>query len=164
MTVRFITDEHIARALIAGLQRVSDDIDIVRVQDVGLRTMDDLAILHWQLTTIECSLPTTSGPFRSSPTDESRRACPCPESSSFQRRWPLGAVIDELALISGATDTREWSDRVLYLPTPLSLHVGGQRVGHPKNDGSSRSVNEPARHVVRFAGTDSAISQFDDHP
>lgn len=30
-----------------GLQRRVDGIDIVRVQDVGLRTMDDPAILQW---------------------------------------------------------------------------------------------------------------------
>ncbi|MGL5825744.1 MAG: hypothetical protein ACRCZD_04880 [Phycicoccus sp.] len=46
MTVRFVADEHIVRALITGLRRESDDIDIVRVQDVGLRTMDDPTILQ----------------------------------------------------------------------------------------------------------------------
>lgn len=36
-----------ARALIVGLRRESEEIDIVRVHDVGLRTMDDPTILQW---------------------------------------------------------------------------------------------------------------------
>ena len=47
MTVRFVTDEHIARALVVGLRREFEEVDIVRVQDVGLRTMDDPTILQW---------------------------------------------------------------------------------------------------------------------
>lgn len=47
MTVSFVTDEHIARALIVGLRRAYAAIDIVRVQDVGLRTADDPTILQW---------------------------------------------------------------------------------------------------------------------
>jgi hypothetical protein len=35
MTVRFVADEHIARALIVGLRRAFEEIDIVRVHDVG---------------------------------------------------------------------------------------------------------------------------------
>lgn len=47
MTPRFLADENIDLALVLGLQRRVDDIDIVRVQDVGLRTADDPEILRW---------------------------------------------------------------------------------------------------------------------
>jgi hypothetical protein len=38
---RFLADENIDADLVLGLQRRVEGIDIVRVQDVGLRTMDD---------------------------------------------------------------------------------------------------------------------------
>lgn len=47
MSPRFLTDENIDPDLVLGLQRRVDGIDIVRVQDVGLCTSDDLTILQW---------------------------------------------------------------------------------------------------------------------
>jgi hypothetical protein len=43
----FLADENIGRDLVTGLLRRRPDIDIVRVQDVGLRTAIDSAILAW---------------------------------------------------------------------------------------------------------------------
>ena len=47
MTPRFLADENIDPDLVAGLQRRVGDVDIVRVQDVGLRTAGDFEILQW---------------------------------------------------------------------------------------------------------------------
>lgn len=47
MSPRFLADENIDPDLVLGLQRRVDGIDIVRVQDVGLRTLDDPTILQW---------------------------------------------------------------------------------------------------------------------
>jgi predicted nuclease of predicted toxin-antitoxin system len=44
---RFLADENIDPDLVLGLQRRADGIDIVRVQEVGLRTLDDPTILQW---------------------------------------------------------------------------------------------------------------------
>src|SRR5665811_2455340 len=42
-----IRDRNIDPDLVLGLQRRVDGIDIVRVQEVGLRTVDDPTILQW---------------------------------------------------------------------------------------------------------------------
>ncbi len=47
MSVRFLADENLNREIVTGLLRLVEDIDIVRVQDVGLRTVDDPVILQW---------------------------------------------------------------------------------------------------------------------
>lgn len=47
MRPRFLADENIDQDLVFGLRRRVDDADIVRVQDVGLRTVDDPQILQW---------------------------------------------------------------------------------------------------------------------
>jgi len=47
VTPRFLADENIDQDLILGLKRRIDGIDIVRVQDVGLRTLDDPTVLQW---------------------------------------------------------------------------------------------------------------------
>lgn len=47
MTPRFLADENIDPDLVLGLRRRIDDVDFLRVQDVGLRTLGDLEILRW---------------------------------------------------------------------------------------------------------------------
>ncbi len=47
MRPRFLADENIDSDLVLGVRRRVDDIDILRVQDVGLRTLGDLEILQW---------------------------------------------------------------------------------------------------------------------
>ena len=45
--VKLLTDEHVDTRLIRGLLRREPGLDIMRVQDVGLRTKEDAAILAW---------------------------------------------------------------------------------------------------------------------
>jgi len=48
--LRFVTDEDFTRAIVRGVLRARPDIDIVRVQDVGLRTQEDTVVLNWAAT------------------------------------------------------------------------------------------------------------------
>lgn len=47
MSPRFLADENIDPALVLGLKRRIGGIDLVRVQDVGLRGSDHPTILQW---------------------------------------------------------------------------------------------------------------------
>ncbi len=47
MTIRFVTDENFKGAITRGLIRQKPSLDIVRVQDVGLRQASDPVILEW---------------------------------------------------------------------------------------------------------------------
>ncbi|MFV0315350.1 MAG: DUF5615 family PIN-like protein [Microthrixaceae bacterium] len=47
MTVRFLADENFNRKIVVGLQRRIEDLDLVRVQDVSLRTAEDPEVLEW---------------------------------------------------------------------------------------------------------------------
>lgn len=40
-------DENLNNKLVRGVQRLSRQVDIVRVQDTGLRGADDPAVLAW---------------------------------------------------------------------------------------------------------------------
>ena len=48
--LRFVADEDFTRAIVRGVLRTRSDIEIVRVQDVGLRTQDDAIVLNWAAT------------------------------------------------------------------------------------------------------------------
>jgi predicted nuclease of predicted toxin-antitoxin system len=43
--IRFAADENLNRKLVTGLQRRTQRLDIVRVQDAGLRGADDPTVL-----------------------------------------------------------------------------------------------------------------------
>ncbi len=45
--MKFLADENFDNTIIRGLLRRQADIDIVRVQDVGLSGKDDPAVLEW---------------------------------------------------------------------------------------------------------------------
>ncbi len=47
MSPRFLADENVDPDLVSGLQRRIGEVDVVRVQDVGLRTADDSEVLQW---------------------------------------------------------------------------------------------------------------------
>lgn len=116
MTVRFVTDEHIARALIAGLQRDYDNIDIVRVQDVGLRTLDDPTILQWAADQGRVLI---THDIRTMPDFANQRVAtglPMPGVFVVPTVMPIGVAIHELSLVAAASDPDEWANRVVYLP------------------------------------------------
>ena len=48
--LRFVADEDFTRTIVHGVLRTRSDIEIVRVQDVGLRTQDDTIVLNWAAT------------------------------------------------------------------------------------------------------------------
>src|SRR2546421_11960978 len=45
--IRLLIDENIAGAVVRGVRSRLADLDLVRVQDVGLRTATDEVILEW---------------------------------------------------------------------------------------------------------------------
>ena len=53
--LRFVADEDFTRAIVRSVLRARSDIDIVRVQDVGLRTQEDAVVLNWAARKDACS-------------------------------------------------------------------------------------------------------------
>lgn len=45
--IKLLTDEHISKRLVRGLLLREPELDVLRMQDVGLRTEDDDIILAW---------------------------------------------------------------------------------------------------------------------
>lgn len=116
MTVRFLADENIGSDLVLGLRRRVEAVDIVRVQDVGLRTLDDPAILEWAAgegrSLVSHDLKTVPGYAHE------RIAAGLPMPGVFLLRATVGiaVAIDELALIAEASDAADWAGKVVYLP------------------------------------------------
>lgn len=116
MTVRLLTDEHIARSLISGLRRLIDEVDVVRVQDAGLRTVDDPTILQWAA---DHGRVLVTHDVRTVPAFAYERVAagpPMPGVFVLGAKVPTSVAIEELTLILTASDENDWINRVVYLP------------------------------------------------
>lgn len=45
--MKFLADENFDNTIVRGLMRRKPDIDLIRVQDVGLSGEDDAIVLEW---------------------------------------------------------------------------------------------------------------------
>lgn len=117
MRVRLVTDEHIAHKLLVGLRRIVDDVDVVRVQDVGLRTFDPPpTILAWAADAGRVLVTQDIRTMADFAHQRVAAELPMPGIFVLPTMMPVGAAIDELALIVEASDPSEWVNRVVYLP------------------------------------------------
>jgi predicted nuclease of predicted toxin-antitoxin system len=113
---RFLADENVEPDLVLGLKRRVEGIDIVRVQDVGLRTLDDIAILQWAADDGRVLI---SRDIKTIPTFAHARVVAGQIMPGvFILRWTISMseAIDDIALVADASGADEWADRVIYLP------------------------------------------------
>ena len=116
MTVRLVADENFRRAIVVGLQREVDSVDVVRIQDVGLRGADDPTVLEWAAAQ-ERVLVTHD--IRTSPGFAYERVIagqPMAGVFIVGSTLPVAVAIKELAMVVLASATAEWTDQVVYLP------------------------------------------------
>ncbi len=86
----------------------------MRVQDVGLRTADDPAVLQWAA---EQDRVLVTHDVRAIPGfAHARAAGGWPMPGVLLVLTPVATAIDELAVIAEASDQAEWGGRAMYLP------------------------------------------------
>ncbi|HKP52374.1 MAG TPA: DUF5615 family PIN-like protein [Chloroflexia bacterium] len=114
--IRLLTDEHISKRLIRGLLLREPELNVLRVQDVGLRTEDDAIILAWAAQ--EGRVLITSDASTVPDIANERVAMDQPMSGVILLRSDLsiGQAIEELLISIGASFPGEWEGRVLRLP------------------------------------------------
>jgi predicted nuclease of predicted toxin-antitoxin system len=114
--IKLLTDEHIDKRLIRGLLRREPGLGIVRMQDVGLRTIDDEELLAWAAQEDRVLITYDA---RTIPTLAYARVLArqhMPGVIILSSEMPLGQVIEELLTVVGASSEGEWESQVLYLP------------------------------------------------
>lgn len=115
MKVRLLADENIDPAIVLGLKRRTT-VDIVRVQDVGLRSQDDPAILQWAADNARILL---THDLRTIPDFAYARIVAgrgMPGVFLASAALPIAVLLDDLALIAVASTADDWVDQIVYLP------------------------------------------------
>ena len=114
--MKFLADENFAGAIYRGLLRRSPDLDIVRVQDVGLSHAADLEILEW--ANIEGRVLLTHD-RRTMPRYAYERIAEGKSIAGMivmRATIPVSTAIDDILLIDALSTAEEWVNMVQDLP------------------------------------------------
>ena len=114
--IRFAADENLNRKLVTGLQRRTKTLDIVRVQDAGLRGADDPTVLAWAAEEKRILLTHDVATMSRYAYDRVEAGLPMPGVFEIPTSLPLALGIEELVLIAEVSLDGEWEGQVRYLP------------------------------------------------
>ncbi|NEQ04769.1 MAG: hypothetical protein F6K37_01835 [Moorea sp. SIO4E2] len=111
-----LSDENFNGDIVRGLFLRQPNLDLLRIQDVGLREVDDPAILAW--AAINGRILITHD--RATMPDFAYNRLVSGESMAgifvVNDRMPIRQAIDELLLLIDCSEQAEWKGIVLYLP------------------------------------------------
>ncbi len=114
--LRLLADENFNGDIVRGLLLRQPDLDIVRVQDVGLAGADDPDILAWAAENNRIVL-THDGATMS---DYAYERVAAGEGMVgvfiLNDRFPVGRAIEEILLMVACTEQAEWSGRAVRVP------------------------------------------------
>lgn len=114
--LRMISDADVHGHIVRGLRRRNPAIDLVRAQEVGLRSALDPDILEW--AAVENRIIITQDRSTMIAFARNRIAAHVPIPGPFVLRsgTTIGQAIDALLLVDSCTDQDEWQDRIEFLP------------------------------------------------
>ena len=114
--LKLLSDENFNGDIVRGLFLRQPNLDLLRVQDVGLREVDDPAILDWAATNDRIVLTHDRATMPDFAYERLLRGEPMLGLFVVNDRMPTRQAIDELLLLVDCSDQSEWKGIVLYLP------------------------------------------------
>jgi uncharacterized protein DUF5615 len=114
--LRLIADENFDGSILRGLRRRNPDLDIVRVQDVGLSSADDPTVLEWSAQDGRILLTHDVTTITHYAYERIRVGLPMPGVFEVNLEASFGRIIEDILLLAACSLEGEWDGRVLYLP------------------------------------------------
>lgn len=114
--LRFAADENFNNQIIRGLIRRLPNLDLVRIQDVGLSGADDESVLNWTAANDRILLTHDVTTLTRWAIIRIEQGQTMPGVFVASRSLAVGIVIDELVLLAECSLVDEWVGRILYLP------------------------------------------------
>ena len=114
--LRLVADENFHGDIVRGLRRRSPDLDVVRIQDVGLSGADDPAVLEWAALEGRVLLTHDVRTITRYAYERVRAGLPMPGVFEVRRAVSIGGAIEDLLLLVECSQDGEWEGQVRYLP------------------------------------------------
>lgn len=114
--VRFLADENFNNQIVRGVLRQSPNVNIVRVQDVGLFETDDPRVLEWAAQQGRVVLTHDVATMTRFAYERIQAGLSMPGLFEVSRRVPVGLAIEEILLLAECSLEKEWEGQVRFLP------------------------------------------------
>ena len=114
--LRFAADENLNYNIIRGLLRRKADLNIARIQDVGLSGKDDATVLEWTAKVNRILLTHDVTTITKYSYERINEGLPMPGVFEIKMNSPLGDIIDDILLLADYSYENEWEGKILYLP------------------------------------------------
>jgi predicted nuclease of predicted toxin-antitoxin system len=114
VSAKILADENLKGALVRGLRRQKPDLDIVRVQDVGLLGADDPAVLAWAAVEDRVLLTHDVRTITKYAYDRLVAGLPMPGVIEVRGNLSIGQAIEDILLLVEFEE--EWRSQVRYIP------------------------------------------------
>ncbi|MCW6051946.1 DUF5615 family PIN-like protein [Lyngbya sp. CCAP 1446/10] len=114
--LRLLADENFNNQIVRGILRRNPDVEIVRVQDIGLRKADDPTVLEWAALQGRVVLTHDVATMTNFAYDRIEAGLAMPGLFEVSRRVAVGLAIEEILLISECSLEGEWEGQVRFLP------------------------------------------------
>ena len=114
--LRLAADEDFNNDIVRGLLRRRPDLDLVRIQDVGLSGAKDPDVLAWAAEADRLLLTHDVSTMTRYAYERVRAQEPMPGVLEVSRAVPVGQAIEDVLLLAECSFDGEWEGQVLYLP------------------------------------------------
>ena len=114
--LRLAADENFNNDIVRGLLRRRPELELVRIQDVGLSRADDPTVLTWAAQEGRIRLTHDVQTITRHAYERVHAAQPMPGVFEVSRAVPVGLAIDDLLLLAECSIEGEWEGQVRYLP------------------------------------------------
>lgn len=114
--LRLAADENLNNDIVRGLLRRQPDLDIIRVQDIGLSGADDPTVLEWAAQERRVLLTHDVSTITRYAYERVRAGQSMPGVFEVNRAVSIGRAIEDILLIAECSLGDEWEGQVRYLP------------------------------------------------
>jgi uncharacterized protein DUF5615 len=114
--VRFAVDENFNNDVLRGVRRRAPDVDIVRIQHVGLSSSDDSTILAWCAAEGRVLFTHDVNTMTAFAYDRVRDGLAMPGVIEASPTVPVRDLIENIVLIAECSLEGEWEGQVRHLP------------------------------------------------
>lgn len=113
--LRLLADENFNGDAVDGVLARRPELDLFRVQDVGLSGVDDPGVLDWAAANNRILLTHDKATVPDHANDRVRDGRPMP-GVFVAHRMTVRDIIEEVLILDAASEMAEWADQVIYLP------------------------------------------------
>lgn len=114
--LRLATDEDFNNRILRGLLRRMPELDIARVQDVGLKGKSDAEVLEWAAREGRVLFTHDVTTMKRYVDERVAAGLPMPGVFEVSQQTPIALAIEDILLLAECSLEGEWESQLIFLP------------------------------------------------